>query len=72
MKNLLTILLSLVSVAVFAQFDKYFENRTMRVDYYHAGDSKTTTIISMRSLPSHIGAVLWLTLLTILTLASIW
>lgn len=41
MKNLLTILLSLVSVAVFAQFDKYFENRTMRVDYYHAGDSKT-------------------------------
>ncbi|MBR6066694.1 MAG: peptidase M64 [Bacteroidales bacterium] len=40
MKNLLTILLSLVSVAVFAQFDKYFENRTMRVDYYHAGDSK--------------------------------
>ena len=40
MKNLLTILLSLVSVSVFAQFDKYFENRTMRVDYYHAGDSK--------------------------------
>lgn len=40
MKNLLTILLSLVSVAVFGQFDKYFENRTMRVDYYHAGDSK--------------------------------
>ena len=40
MKNLLTILLSLVSVVVFAQFDKYFENRTMRVDYYHAGDSK--------------------------------
>lgn len=40
MKNLLTILLSLVSVAVFAQFDKYFENRTMRVDYYHTGDSK--------------------------------
>jgi hypothetical protein len=41
MKNLLTILLSLVSVAVFAQFDKYFENRTMRVDYYHAGDYQT-------------------------------
>ena len=40
MKNLLTILLSLVSMSVFAQFDKYFENRTMRVDYYHAGDSK--------------------------------
>ncbi len=40
MKNLLTILLSLVSVAVFAQFDKYFENRTMRVDYYHVGDSR--------------------------------
>ncbi|MBQ5572627.1 MAG: peptidase M64 [Bacteroidales bacterium] len=40
MKNILTILLLLVSVAVFAQFDKYFENRTMRVDYYHAGDSK--------------------------------
>ncbi|MBQ3990339.1 MAG: peptidase M64 [Bacteroidales bacterium] len=33
-------MLSLVSVVVFAQFDKYFENRTMRVDYYHAGDSK--------------------------------
>ena len=40
MKNILTILLLLVSVAVFGQFDKYFENRTMRVDYYHAGDSK--------------------------------
>ena len=40
MKNILTILLLLVSVAVFGQFDKYFENRTMRVDYYHSGDSK--------------------------------
>ena len=40
MKNILTILLLLVSVVVFGQFDKYFENRTMRVDYYHAGDSK--------------------------------
>ena len=40
MKNILTILLLLVSVTIFGQFDKYFENRTMRVDYYHAGDSK--------------------------------
>ena len=38
MRKVLTVLFLLVSMAGFAQFDKYFENRTMRVDYYHAGD----------------------------------
>ena len=41
MKNILTILFLLVSVFAFGQFDKYFENRTMRVDYFHAGDYQT-------------------------------
>lgn len=41
MRKVLTVLFLLVSLAGFAQFDKYFENRTMRVDYYHAGDYQT-------------------------------
>ena len=41
MRKVLTVLFLLVSMAGFAQFDKYFENRTMRVDYYHAGDYQT-------------------------------
>lgn len=40
MKNLCTFLLVILSLASYGQFDKYFENRTMRVDYYHVGDSK--------------------------------
>ena len=40
MRKILSVVLLLASMAAFGQFDKYFENRTMRVDYYHAGDSK--------------------------------
>ena len=43
MRNLIAILLLLVPVFVSAQFDKYFEDRTMRVDYFHAGDSSDDT-----------------------------
>lgn len=38
--QLLAILLAVSSVA-FAQFDTYFYNKTLRMDYFHCGDSKT-------------------------------
>ncbi|MCF0206899.1 MAG: peptidase M64, partial [Bacteroidales bacterium] len=41
MKKTVLILAIFMSLQAFAQFDKYFENRTMRIDYYHAGDAKT-------------------------------
>lgn len=42
MKTLITIALILSSVKIFASgFDQYFENRTLRIDYVHAGDAKT-------------------------------
>lgn len=40
MKKLMTsIVLVLVTIAAQAQYEKYFENRTLRMDYIHAGDS---------------------------------
>ena len=40
MKKLLAIALILSSVRMFAAgFDQYFENRTLRIDYTHAGDA---------------------------------
>jgi hypothetical protein len=40
MKKLLAIVLILSSVRIFAAgFDQYFENRTLRIDYTHAGDA---------------------------------
>lgn len=44
MRYLLLISLVFVSVVTFGQFDKYFENRTMRVDYYRVGDAKTDEV----------------------------
>lgn len=42
MKTFLAIVLILSSVRVFANgFDQYFENRTLRIDYRHAGDATT-------------------------------
>jgi len=43
MRNLIAILLLLVPLFASAQFDKFFEDRTMRVDYFHAGDSSDDT-----------------------------
>jgi len=40
MKKLLLFALLLSSVATYAQFDKWFENKTLRVDYYHNGNHK--------------------------------
>ena len=41
MKKLVVILMLAAPIFASAQFDKYFENRSMRVDYFHAGDNKT-------------------------------
>lgn len=38
LKSLFTILFSLVLSLSWAQFDQYFLNKTMRIDYIHAGD----------------------------------
>ncbi len=39
-KLLLTLLLVATCSVSFAQFDKYFYNKTLRYDYYHAGNSQ--------------------------------
>ncbi len=39
MRKALVLLLVLVPLAARAQFEKWFEDRTMRLDYYHAGDA---------------------------------
>ena len=40
MKKILLFTVALLFVSdAFAQFDKYFHNKTLRYDYYHAGDS---------------------------------
>lgn len=42
MKPFIAIVLILFSVRVFASgYDQYFENRTLRIDYMHAGNAKT-------------------------------
>ncbi len=44
MKQLLFILLSLAALPMKAQFDKYFEDRTLRVDYVFSGDNRKQQI----------------------------
>jgi hypothetical protein len=39
MKRAFTILLAIGPLAVQARFERWFEPRTMRFDYYHAGDA---------------------------------
>lgn len=42
MKKLLAILIiATCTLSSKAQFDKYFQNKTLRLDYYHAGDAMT-------------------------------
>ena len=42
MKRLLTIVLVFTALHAFSiNFDEYFENRTLRIDYYHAGNFNT-------------------------------
>lgn len=41
MKKILLFLLLFVSVHCFAGFDDYFENKTLRIDYYHSGNDTT-------------------------------
>ena len=43
MKKTLLFLLALLPMMAWAQFDKYFETSSLRVDYVLTGDSKTTT-----------------------------
>jgi len=38
MKKLILILLISISLEGFAQFDKYFEDKTLRIDYFHSGN----------------------------------
>ena len=38
MKNVLFIVLIFISLHGFAQFDKYFENKSLRIDYFHSGN----------------------------------
>jgi hypothetical protein len=40
MKRVLFIFLALVPFAAHAQFDRWFEPKTMRLDYHHAGDAR--------------------------------
>ena len=37
MKRIILITLVLLSSQAFSQFDKYFENKSLRMDYYHTG-----------------------------------
>ena len=41
MRYFLFILLTGASLVAYSQFDKYFENKSLRFDYYHAGDSQS-------------------------------
>jgi len=41
MRNLVFVLLALISTTVFAEFDDYFLDKTLRIDYYHAGNHET-------------------------------
>ena len=38
MKQWITIFLLSLALSGFAQFDKYFQDKTMRMDYYHSGN----------------------------------
>lgn len=49
MKYWMTIALFVITVSGFAQFDKYFENKTLRLDYYHTGND-TSEIFSFDEL----------------------
>jgi len=41
MKKILLALFVFVSVQALAQFDRFFEDHTLRMDYYHSGDHQT-------------------------------
>ncbi|HEY9116048.1 MAG TPA: M64 family metallopeptidase [Bacteroidales bacterium] len=41
MKNIILVSLVFISLAAQAQFDKYFENKTLRMDYYRTGNHDT-------------------------------
>ena len=41
MKRILFFALILITVTAQAQFDKFFQDKTMRLDYYHTGNDKT-------------------------------
>ena len=38
MKNILIIILTSFTLTVSAQYDKFFENKTLRIDFYHSGN----------------------------------
>ncbi|RLD90619.1 MAG: peptidase M64 [Bacteroidetes bacterium] len=40
MKKIILLALLLSSIATYAQFNKWFENKTLRLDYYHNGNHK--------------------------------
>src|SRR6056297_2798209 len=47
MKNISLILLLLIAISplIAVEFDEYFENATMRIDYFHVGDKTSDEII---------------------------
>ena len=62
-KVILTLLLLLASVQTFASFNDWFTDKTLRIDYYHTGNSKNEiySIDHVRSEPywggSHINLI---------------
>ncbi|NOY49790.1 MAG: peptidase M64 [Chlorobi bacterium] len=43
MKRILFLILLMFSMSAFAQFDKYFASKTLRMDYYHSGNHDTSS-----------------------------
>ncbi|PLX14067.1 MAG: peptidase M64, partial [Marinilabiliales bacterium] len=43
MKRILIFLLVIISAQAFSQFDKYFENKSLRLDYYHSGNHEISS-----------------------------
>jgi len=61
-KLILPVLLVLASLKVFASFDDWFENKTLRIDYYHTGnsDKELYSIDQLRAEPAWGGSHTWL------------
>ncbi|MBR1774566.1 MAG: peptidase M64 [Bacteroidales bacterium] len=57
-RNILLIALSILPVVSFAQWDKYFENKGLRIDYSHSGRQGVDyfTIEAMKEIPFYSGS----------------
>jgi len=43
MKQFIILVLVTISLTGYAQFDKFFHDKTLRMDYYHSGNSDSET-----------------------------